>query len=201
MSEAVQLPEFNTALSFSDDNIPEMGARTELYRELKQLDLLENLAELDFFGFTVIPPEKVGSGAFHAKVRDALIEVIENRFGKFKADGTSWAGANQILRLILWENQVFEELLMNPAGLGLIQSVLGHNCILSLFDGWVKGPGEERTPIHPDHWDFGRQTYAPEPMSCNFNYLVTDYTIEDGPLSFVPGSHKWRRRPSPQEDE
>lgn len=90
---------------------------------------------------------------------------------------------------------------MNPAALGLIQLLLGHNCILSLFDGWVKGPGEERTPIHPDHWDFNRHTFPPEPMSANFNYLVTDYTVDDGPLSFVPGSHKWHRRPSPQEVE
>ena len=33
------------------------GARSALYRELKQLDLLENMAELDGFGYTIIPPE------------------------------------------------------------------------------------------------------------------------------------------------
>ena len=32
-----------------------------LYRELKELDLLENLAELEAFGYTVLSPEKVGS--------------------------------------------------------------------------------------------------------------------------------------------
>ena len=29
-----------------------------LYRELKELDLLEHLAELEAFGYTVLPPEK-----------------------------------------------------------------------------------------------------------------------------------------------
>ena len=142
------------------------GPNAPLYRELASLDLLPNLAELDFFGFTVVPPEKVGPPEFHTAVREALTGVIEARFGAPGADGLTWKDANQIFRLILWEHRVFEELLMNPAGLGLVQSLLGTNCILSLFDGWVKGPGEGRTPIHMDHWDFTRKTFAPEPNSA-----------------------------------
>ncbi len=175
------------------------GPNAPLYRELASLDLLPNLAELDFFGFTVVPPEKVGPPEFHTAVREALTGVIEARFGAPGADGLTWKDANQIFRLILWEHRVFEELLMNPAGLGLVQSLLGTNCILSLFDGWVKGPGEGRTPIHMDHWDFTRKTFAPEPNSANFNYLVTDYSAADGAISFVPGSNRWHRAPSPAE--
>ncbi len=36
-----------------------------LYRELKELDLLENLAELEAFGYTVLAPDKVGSAEQH----------------------------------------------------------------------------------------------------------------------------------------
>ena len=39
----------------------------------------------------------------------------------------------------------------------------------------------------------------PEPYGANFNYVLTDYTREDGALSFVPGSHRWRRLPSHEE--
>ncbi|MEM7017748.1 MAG: phytanoyl-CoA dioxygenase family protein [Pseudomonadota bacterium] len=176
-----------------------VGPAGQLYKELKQLDLLENIAELDVFGFTIVPPEKVGPPEFHTKIKKALIQALEGRFGKLKSDGTSWEEANQIFRLILWEDPVFEELLMNPAGLGLVQHLLGTNCILSLFDGWVKGPGEARTPIHMDHWDFTRKTSTHEPNSANFNYMVTDYSAEDGAISFVPGSNKWHRFPSPAE--
>ena len=181
------------------ENWPSVGPSAQLYQELKQLDLLENIAELDVFGFTIVPPEKVGTPDFHARMKEALSSVLEGRFGEPAEDGLSWEEANQIFRLILWEHEVFEELLMNPSGLGLVQHLVGTNCILSLFDGWVKGPGEARTPIHCDHWDFSRKTFAPEPMSANFNYLVTDYSSDDGAISFVPGSHKWHRYPSPAE--
>ena len=175
--------------------------QSKLYQELAELDLLENIAELDVFGFTVIPPEKVGSSKFHQKVKQSLIRVVEERFGKLSNDGLSWKDKNQIFRMILWEDLVFEELLLNPAGLGMVQHLIGTNCILSLFDGWIKGPGEGRTPLHRDNWDFTRHASPPEPNSANFNYLVTDYTKEDGAITFVPGSHKWRRPPSPGEME
>ncbi len=173
--------------------------QAKLYRELAELDLLENIAELDVFGFTVVPPEKVAPPEFHARVKEALIDVIEGRFGPLGDDGMAWQDRNQIFRMILWEHRVFEELVLNPAGLGLVQYLVGTNCILSLFDGWVKGPGEGRTALHRDNWDFTRQASAPEPNSANFNYLLTDYSAEDGAITFVPGSHKWRRPPTPAE--
>lgn len=173
----------------------------KLYQELAKLDLLENIAELDVFGFTVIPPEKVAPSEFHTRAKEALVKVVERRFGPLGDDGMTWKDKNQIIRMILWEDPIFEELLLNPAALGLVQYLIGTNCILALFDGWVKGPGEARTPLHRDNYDFTRQASAPEPSSANFNYLLTDYSAEDGALTFVPGSHKWRRPPTPAETE
>jgi len=37
--------------------------------------------------------------------------------------------------------------------------------------------------------------------TANFNYLLSDYSKDDGALGFVPGSHRWRRWPSPEEAE
>ena len=128
MSEvaAQEAEDASSAPSFSEENLPDLGATSELYAELKQLGLVENIAELDVFGFTVVPPEKVGPPALHEKVKAALIAVVEERFGPLARDGTSWQDTNQIFRLILWENRVFEELVLNPAGLGLVQHLLGH---------------------------------------------------------------------------
>ena len=60
--------------------------QAKLYQELTQLGLLENIAELDVLVFTVIPPEKVGPPDFHARVKDALIKVVEKRFGPLSDD-------------------------------------------------------------------------------------------------------------------
>ena len=120
------------------ENWPSAGPSARLYQELKQLDLLYNIAELDVFGFTIVPPDKVGPPDYHARMRESLLSVVTERFGEPAQDGLSWEEANQIFRLLLWDNEAFEELLMNPVGLGLVQHLVGTNCILSLFDGWVK---------------------------------------------------------------
>ena len=172
----------------------------ELYRELKQLDLLENIAELEAFGYTVVPPEKVGRQAQHEAVRDALLKVAYQRKECNETDlADVFADGQELMRFMLWDDPIFEKTLLNPAGLGLVQYLLGTNCILSLCDGWVKGSGQARTGIHSDWAQFELVTFPPEPFTANFNYLLSDYSKGDGALAFVPGSHRWRRFPSSEE--
>ena len=171
-----------------------------LYRELKELDLLEHVAELEAFGFTVVPPEKVGSTQEHQAVRDALIEVAKDRKEcNYNELVDLFKDGQELLRFVLWDAPIFEKVLLNPVGLGLVQYLLGTQCILSLCDGWVKGQGLSRTNVHCDWAQFEMPTFPPEPYTANFNYLLTDYSQDDGALAFVPGSHRWRRWPSPEE--
>ncbi len=174
----------------------------ELYRELKQLDLLENVAELEAFGFTVVPPEKVGTIEQHETVRDSLLNVACDRKECEVADLEEvFADGQELMRFMLWDDPIFEQTLLNPAGFGLVQYLLGTNCILSLCDGWLKGKGNARTGIHADWAQFEMVSFPPEPFTANFNYLLSDYSKDDGALAFVPGSHKWRRFPSQEEAE
>ena len=48
------------------------GSVAPLYQELRQIGLETNIAELDAFGFTVVPPKKVGPPEFCIEVREAL---------------------------------------------------------------------------------------------------------------------------------
>ncbi|NJN50865.1 MAG: phytanoyl-CoA dioxygenase family protein [Gammaproteobacteria bacterium] len=173
-----------------------------LYRELQSLGLETNIAELEAFGFTVVPPEKVAPPEFHAEVKVALERVMKTRFGA-NASAEHWAkhwrNTNDILRFILWDDPIFERVVMLPAALGLIQYLVGTNCILSLCDGWVKGTGDARTAVHCDWTDFTRKTFSAEPNHANVNYMLTDYSIDEGCIGFVPGSHRWRRFPSNEE--
>ena len=174
----------------------------ELYRELKQLDLLEHIAELEAFGYTVIQPEKVGPRKQHEAVRDAMLGVACERkeCDSINLDEV-FVDGQELMRFVLWDDPIFERTLLNPAGFGLVQYLLGTNCILSLCDGWLKGKGDARTGIHADWAQFEMVTFPPEPFTANFNYLLSDYSKDDGALSFVPGSHRWRRFPSLEEAE
>ena len=177
-----------------------MGARSALYRELKQLDLLENIAELDAFGYTVIPPEKVGPDEQHEQMKNAVLKIASNRKACSLEDLPNFFSQGQeLMRFILWDDPVFEKLVLNPPMLGLVQWLVGTDCILSLFDSWVKGKGALGTDIHADWAQFDMPTMPPEAFGANFNYVLTDYTQADGALSVIPGSHRWRRWPSHEE--
>ena len=179
---------------------PSAKTTPALYRELKQLDLLENLAELEAFGFTVIPPEKVGPPALHREVAEAAARVAAGRKRCAPDDLKDvYAEGQELLRFCLWDDEVFEKLVLTPAALGLIQWMVGTDCILSLCNIWLKGKGPARTAVHADWAQFEMPTMAVEVYGANFNYLVTEYSKADGGLAFVPGSHRWRRLPSVEE--
>lgn len=181
---------------------PSAKALPALYRELKQLDLLEHVAELESFGFTVLPPEKVGPMEQHEAVRDALLRVACERKSVAPAQLPEvFRDGQELMRFMLWDDPLFEKIVVSPAALGLVEYLLGSQCILSLCDGWLKGTGDSRTGVHCDWAQFEMPTFPPEPYTANFNYLLSDYTKADGALGFVPGSHRWRRWPSPEEAE
>ena len=182
---------------------PSAKARPALYRELKALGLIENLAELEAFGFTVIPPAQVGDADYHRQVQDAAYRVACDRKDCADADelAASFKEGQELLRFVLWDDPVFERLVLNPAALGLVQWLVGTDCVLSLANIWVKGQGKSRTAVHADWAQFDMPTMAVETYGANFNYLVTDYSREEGGLCFVPGSHLWRRWPSAEESE
>jgi len=173
-----------------------------LYRELKELDLLENLAELEAFGYTVLPPEKVGSVEQHEEAKEVVLRIACERKDCSRDELSSvFSDGQELLRFVLWDDLLFEKLVLTPTALGLIQWMVGTNCVLSLCNAWVKGKGDARTGIHADWAQFEMPTMAVETYGANFNYLLTDYSKEDGGLSFVPGSHRWRRLPSKEESE
>ena len=175
------------------------GSVAPLYNELKQLGLESNIAELESFGFTVVPPEKVGPPELCEEIREALEKAMMRRYGSDGLSLTRWTNVNDIQRFMLWEDEAFERLSYNPAGLGLAEYLLGTDCVLSLCAAWIKGPGTVRTGIHGDYIDPAVDAQPEQVINCNMHFMVTDYTKDDGAISFVPGSHKWRRQATPSD--
>ena len=184
--------------------------RDEVFRQLRELGLIEQLAEFDTFGFTVIPPEKIGRPDLFERMRERVLEIAGERtgiphtldgrvqLGKLKAQPQS---PNQfVLYYLLAEDAAFREAVAHPVVRLFLQTVLGTAFHVSSCAAFVKSKGDsygDGLGLHADAGDFPEPLPGPGTYShgCNTNWLLTDYTAENGPLCVVPGSHRWCRLP------
>ena len=102
------------------------------------------------------------------------------------------------LSYLLFEDPVFQQAVLNPAVLTLVDYMLGRNCILKNCLSLLKGPGGPDLSVHCDN---GRVSspFPPHDITCNFTWALTDYSAENGALFMIPGSHKQYRHPKPGE--
>ena len=182
-----QIPAASESLQRILDNIDELG-------------LTDNLVELETHGFTTI--KSAISEEQAARARAAIIARVESESGR-KVDidretGEGWEGLT-FVPYLLFENQVFEEILMAPKPLGLITYLLGESCLLSSMGCHFKRPGGAPLPLHSDNGNGFPAPFSPVSQVANVNYALTSYSREAGALALVPGSHKLARRPRPEE--
>ena len=173
---------------------------------LSELDLCEHAVELDTLGYTIVPPDRAAPAGFIDEVRERLLEVAARRDG-VRAD-TAQGATHENLRLpnyyyLLFEDPVFEQLLLMPSALALVTKLLGWSCVLSTSTALIKGPSAKPadkldiglhcdTEMHPPPFPMFAQ-YA------NATWLLSDYSQEAGGLCFVPGSHLLCRQPERNE--
>ena len=84
---------------------------------------------------------------------------------------------------------------MNPTVLALSSYLLGQSCILSNCVAILKGPESGDVALHTD------SLMIPEPLPpyaqvCNSNWMLTDYSRDNGSICFVPASHRYCRHPA-----
>ena len=185
-------------------------------KDIEALRLTNHVAELDSFGLTVIPPEQAGPPGLAERLRDAVLRMAERRYGvapdvatgasHAKLPATAGQAGEAWMWRILFEDPVFEEALMNPVGLTLMTYLLGYSAKLSNSSALIKGPvppaGSDDPPkplgLHSDN----RGLPAPFPTFAQVaavTWALTDYTLENGAVGYLPGSHKLCRQPTPNE--
>lgn len=191
------------------------GVAQDILSRIRSLGLGDYVLELDSQGYTVIPPDRVGSPEFIERIRSAVLRVAEERTGvphaldKAGNPGqymTAVTSADSyLLFYLLFEDEVFEEWLENP--------VLG-----ALIDHMMRGVGQLSSMVafvrwcHPDiedkltlglHSDSPGSPEGAVPLDynlvCNAALVLTPYTRENGALAVVPGSHRLGRQPLPGE--
>ena len=175
-----------------------------LMAEIKKYDLFEHIVELEAYGLTIVPPEKMQtSEGFVDRLRDAIIRTCEQRngidLGDYRTSKISIAEVQKNSWDLLEEDEVFVEAAINPVNMALVRWLLGQSAVFSGQTWIIKGEGDGAIGLHSD--SHGIPTGAGQiAHMCNASWICTDYNgSEDGPTVFVPGSHNQGRATLPHE--
>jgi hypothetical protein len=175
-----------------------------IMRDMARYGLAHHALELEAYGVTIVPPEKTQSGdGFLNRLRDAIVRTYEKRGDVVVGDiatATSVPSADYPLYLVE-EDDVFVEAATNPAALTLVRWLLGQSAMLDTQAAMLKAQGSASPYMHIDAVGIppGPSSFA---HMCNVSWLCTDYeSIEDGPTTFVLGSHKFGRAPLAHETD
>ena len=173
----------------------------ESYRLIRELGLEANIAELDTFGFTVIPPEKAAPAGFADRLREKLLEYAavddaDNAYNK--NDGSARGAYGKHLFHLVKRDRVFREALVLPVPYAMGAYLMGASARVYNQSAIVKAGEIGPTHLHCDSF------FVPAPLPayglvCNCSWLLSEYTIEKGALCMVPGSHRYCRNPSKDE--
>ena len=188
-------------------DIPALGSSPHLdavMQELEKFDMTKHALDLATYGFTVVPPEKLGTDdGFTERLRGAVIKTFERRHGVDISDyehaKVDLVTAGTKAWRLLFEEPEFVEATLNPVALSLIRFMLGRSAVLSGNLWIVKPPTETKLGLHSDAAGvtLGAGQIA---HVLNTSWLCTDYLDEDdGPTVVVPGSFWTGRGTLPHE--
>lgn len=182
------------------ETVMDRSAQERVLREIQRLGLEQHVVELEAQGYTVLrnalTPNQV------ARAKAAILSRVERDTGRSidpeHESGTALAGMHYFAYL-LYEDEVFEEILMEPRGLALITWLLGESCLLSSMGCHLRGPGGAPMMLHSDNGNGIPAPFSMVAMTANLNYALTPYSPEAGAVGVVPGSHRLARHPLPHE--
>ncbi len=180
--------------------VNEGGALERILARVTEFGLNDHLIELETQGYTVL--RSVLSPETVERAKTAILARVAGETGRTidpdSATAEDYEGMTY-LPYLLYDDEVFEAVLLEEKPLALISYLLGESCILSSLGCHFKGPGGFPLPLHSDN---GNGMPAPFPsysQTANVNYALTPYSTEAGALAIVPGSHKLARQPRPEE--
>jgi ectoine hydroxylase-related dioxygenase (phytanoyl-CoA dioxygenase family) len=176
---------------------PSSQALERIMADISALGLEHNLIELETLGYTTI--KGVLSPATVERAKAAIIRSTETFTGKTidtaREDGTNLNGMTYIPYL-LYDDLVFEEIVMEARPLALITYLLGESCLLSSMGCHFRVPGGLPLMLHSDNGNGTPAPFSSTAFVANVNYALTPYSKEEGCLAMVPGSHKLLRQPT-----
>ena len=127
-----------------------------------------------------------------ARMRTRVDELFLEEGDQAGSEFRTEAGARRLANLAD-KGAVFREAISRPEILGLVESVLGPEFKLSSLN--VRSATPLSNSLQPLHVDMGLVADDRGYAVCNTVWMLDDFTLENGALRVIPGSHRWRRRP------
>lgn len=168
---------------------------------IDKLDLKGHIAELEVKGYTTI--KAVLSDTQIEQAKQAIVSRVEKKSGKTVdlATGEGLEGGWRYVPHLTYDDVVFEDILMEPKALALVTYLLGESCLLSSIGCHFKCPGGEPLLLHSDNANGLPEPFPSYAQITNVNYALSPYSIPEGALAMVPGSHRYMRHPRPEESQ
>ena len=126
--------------------------------------------------------------AMQARVDQLLEEEGAAAGSEFKTEENARRLAN-----LVDKGEVFREAIARPEMLALVESVLGEDFKLSSLN--MRSANPHSSSVQPLHVDMGRLPDEKGYAVCNCVWMLDDFTLENGALRVIPGSHNWGKKP------
>jgi len=175
-------------------------ALARVMSEIDRLGLQAHLLELETQGFTVL--KNVLSEDQLERARSAILDRYHRDTGHkvdIDAEDGSHIRGQTYIPYLLYDDEVFEEILLAQTPLALVTYLLGESCLLSSMGCHFKGPEGDPLVLHSDNGNGTPAPFSPISYVANINYALTPYSRAAGALAMVPGSHKLARQPTARE--
>lgn len=180
-------PRTPSVLRFMSDLQNHMARRTvnnpDVAHRIEKLGLSSNANDLDTKGYTIL------EGAFTREYADALRAATKENHDSAPPN-TGFRATMLLKRGRLWEEAV-----IHPWVLALMEYLLGRGCLLYQSDTIVKGP---ELDTHPGlHADYGASRITePFPEYCleaTCIWAIDEFSLENGPTVVIPESFNRRK--------
>ena len=219
--DETQGPQAPIPSEFDEDDDPYLSLPAYVERlddawgEVTRLGLERHALELLTLGFTAIEPERIGPPEFTQEILRATLDVAKRRRGVdydmrdgvpnlnlYEQGDDKSANEKYILlesdKFMLFEDRVFEQVLVHEQTLALVTLLIGRGCLLDRMYSLFR---HANTPPLPLHTETGHPSPFPSyPTLVSATWCLTDFNgVEDGATCYVPGTHKFCRRPTKHE--
>jgi ectoine hydroxylase-related dioxygenase (phytanoyl-CoA dioxygenase family) len=151
---------------------------------------MDHRRELADTGFTVLE-NYMGEPmleTMRARVDQLLKEEGDAAGAEFKTEENARRLAN-----LIDKGEVFREAVEREEVLALVESVLGEHFKLSSLN--MRSANPKSSSVQPFHIDMGLLPDDKGYAVCNCVWMLDDFTMENGALRVIPGSHQWHKKP------